>query len=93
LSSNPRRDIGEGNTFYDYRLYYHNKLSSVALELNLRLPAIPNPNISNPLIIRATDRIIAKRGIPILTGCANTMRDKMMLTIPTKIRTILDQPA
>ena len=31
--------------------------------------------------------------MPILTGCANTIRDRMMLTIPKKIRTTLDQPA
>ena len=72
---------------------YYNKLSSVASELSLRVPAIPKPIISIPLIIRAVDIIKAKRGMPIPTGCANTMRDITMLNIPTKIRAALDQPA
>jgi hypothetical protein len=74
-------------------LYYYNIVSSVALELNLRLPAIPNPIISIPLIRRAIDIIKAKIRTPIPIGCANTMRDRMMLSIPTKKRAALDQPA
>lgn len=73
--------------------FYYNILSSVAFELNLRLPAIPKAIISIPLIKRAIDIIKAKRGMPILAGCAKTMRDIIMLNIPTKIRAALDQPA
>ncbi len=40
-----------------------------------------------------TDIINAKRGMPILAGCAKTMRDIMMLNTPTKRRAALDQPA
>ena len=75
------------------QFYYYNILSSVALELNLRLPAIPNPIISIPLIRRAIDIIKAKIGTPIPIGCANTMRDTTTLSIPTKRRAALDQPA
>ena len=41
----------------------------------------------------ATANIKAKRGMPILAGCAKTMRDIMMLNIPTKISAALDHPA
>ena len=75
------------------QFYYYNILSSVALELNLRLPAIPNPIISIPLIRRAIDMITAKIGTPIPIGCASTMREIMMLSIPTKKIAALDQPA
>jgi len=75
------------------QFYYYNIVSSVALELNLRLPAIPNPIISIPLIRRAIDIIKAKIRTPIPAGCANTMSDRMMLSIPTKRRVALDQPA
>ena len=37
--------------------------------------------------------ITAKIGTPIPTGCASTMREIMMLSIPTKRRAALDQPA
>jgi hypothetical protein len=73
--------------------FYYNILSSAASEPNLRLPAIPKAIISIPMIIRAIAIMKAKRGTPIPTGRAKTMRDIMMLNIPTKISTALDHPA
>jgi hypothetical protein len=62
--------------------FYYSILSSVAVELNLHVPAIPKAIISIPLIRRAIDIINAKTGIPIPIGWVNTIRDIMMLDQP-----------
>ena len=82
-----------GSSARTKQFFYYSILSSVALELNLRLPATPKAIISIPIIMSAIASINAKRAMPILAGCAKTMRDITMLNIPTKIRAALDQPA
>jgi hypothetical protein len=91
--SQPLFFVSPGPSARAKQFFYYNMLSSVALELNLRLPATPKATISIPIIMSATANINAKRGMPILAGCAKTMRDITMLNIPTKISAALDHHA